>query len=221
MIRVSLPAKPEDFDTKVKNPGLNFLKRTPSPSAGEWRRNDYWRRAHDDLYRDHAGICVYCASWTPRRAHKTTRIDHTSVDHFVPKSLDARGAYEWENFRLCRTRLNNNKGDHTDVLDPCKISNGFFMLDFTTFRIEPSPDVSPGIEGKVRATISRLRLNSDTDYVNERIRVICDYVMRELSLNDVRERYPFIGAQIVLQDFDRQFSDRLERFLRRSVGGGA
>lgn len=214
MIRVTLPRAPAHYFPLVKTPGEAFLKITPSPAAAEWQANRYWRAIHDDLYAGHNGICVYSASWTPRR-RASGLIDYTSIDHYVPKAADPSKAYEWGNFRLCRSRLNHNKDQHRDVLDPCAITDGWFVLDFTTFLIRPAAGLESGIEAAVRSTIARLRLNADNDYVNERIAVVRDYTLKRIAFTDVSAKYPFIAQQMTNQNFDTSFKPRLVAFFAR------
>lgn len=216
MIQVTLPAPPANYLGEVKAPGETFLLSTPSPIAKDWRQHDYWRKIHKPLYKKLRGVCVYCASWTPRRSRSQIGIDSTSIDHFVPKSIEPNKAYEWSNFRLSRTRLNIRKGSHTDVIDPCVISDGWFILDFTTFLIKPAPSLSNDIVATITATINRLKLNDDNDYVNERIGIIRNYTLGKMTFLQLQEKYPFIAQQIRDQDFDRHFKPRLyDYFLGR------
>lgn len=213
MIRVMLPPEPPHYHKRVKNPGEAFLSTNPNPSGTEWDRHRYWREIHDDLYQWHGGICVYCASWTPRR-QSPGNIHHTSVDHFIPKSEDPNSAYEWTNFRLCRARLNNKKDNHLDVMDPRAIRNGWFSLDFFTFRVEPATGLPSFAIAAVRTTITRLELNDDQDYVEERIAVIQAYSLDLLPFSQVQARYPFIAQQMQYQEFDTRFKPRWRAFFK-------
>ena len=216
MIRVTLPSAPAHYRTSVRIPGEAFLKHNPSPSNKDWSNHAYWRKIHHDLYKGHRGICVYCSSWTPRAKHSPRGLDHTSVDHFVPKSLAPKKAYEWSNFRLCRTRLNHKKDNYLDVLDPCTVTDGWFIIDFTTFQIRPAPGLPQAVESSVISTIDRLQLNVDNDYVDERIAVIREYALDRLSLPQLQSKYPFIAQQIQTQNFDMQFKVRFRAFFRNA-----
>lgn len=211
---MTLPLPPAHYNTKVRGRGEAFLRRNPTPSSDAWDKHAYWREIHDDLYQGHGGICVYCASWTPRRLSPASGIDHTSVDHYLPKSTSPLRAYDWTNFRLCRTRLNNRKDVFTDVLDPCCIADGYFMLEFTTFLIKPTPGLQAEIETGVRSTIDRLQLNIDNAYVNERITVIREYSLGQLSFSQVESKYPFIAQQLQAQDFDTRYRTRMQEYFR-------
>ncbi len=215
MIQTDMPSPPANYESEVKRPGKAFLRNTPNPTRRDWRNHRYWSRIHDYLYNEHNGICLYCASWTPRR-QQADALDHTSIDHFIPKTSDAQLAYEWSNFRLCRSRLNNYKSAFQDVLDPCSVSNDWFHLDFTSFLIKPSPHITDiRLKQNIIDTIDRLRLNSDNDYVTERIQAIKEYSSDNLSLNILKEKFPFIAYQMRSQNFDQNYKDRLRQLFQR------
>jgi len=200
MIPVNLPIPPAHYQTRVRQPGLAFLAATPNPTNDEWNQHRYWQYIHQDLYNWHKGICVYCASWTP---HPRDRgVDHTSIDHFVPKSRNRILAYERSNFRLVRSKLNNRKDSFEDVLDPCALQLGWFRLNFTTFNLEPDGALPASARRKVAATIQQLLLNRDLAYVNERARVIYRYTAGRMTFSDVQKFYPFIALEMTAKDFD-------------------
>lgn len=209
-------AEPPDFQRKVRAPGTAFLRTTPRPTAPEWHRNDYWRRALGDLFTAYKGICAYCASWTLRSGRSTSPEDST-VDHFVPKSVFPTQAYEWANFRLCRSRLNMRKANHQDVLDPFTLTPGWFKLDFRTFRLVPNPSLSTGDRTRVMTTIDRLELNTDADYVNERIGAIREYCLGSATLVQLGRRYPFLAGEMTAQNFDAKFLPIMRAFFSRGT----
>ncbi|MFT4175362.1 MAG: hypothetical protein QM627_01790 [Luteolibacter sp.] len=208
MIPVTLPAQPPNFVEDVLTPGQQFLSRVPSPTNDDWKRHRYWRKIHGYLHQQLRGICNYSASFTafPSRNSNTEK---TSIDHFIPKKVPPHHqAYEWNNLRLSRSRLNGRKADYQDVVDPCAIALGWFKLDFTTLFIEPDPDPNrcPLQErSKVIATIERLELNADDEYVNERTRVVYAYAEGRMTFAEVETLYPFIADQMTYQDFDNLF----------------
>jgi len=214
MIRVILPNPPAHYIADVKTPGESFIRAIPNPKAHEWEGKDFWRFIHDDLYAGLKGICVYCSSWSPRIKSDLYSEHHTSIDHFIPKSRSPIQAYAWKNYRLCRTRLNRRKGVHQDVLDPCNINDGTFRIEFTTFLIEPLKTLPLPIQDRIRQTIERFELNKDRDYVNERIRVIQTYTLDQVSLDQLRQKYPFIAQQIVSQDFDVNYKSKLRDIFK-------
>jgi hypothetical protein len=200
MIRCNVYPEPSDFNAKVRTRGKAFLATTPKPSNKQWRTREYWMASHDQLYDLYGGICLYCASWTARK-DSVRLTGNTSIDHFLPKSICPELAYEWTNYRLCRSQLNQRKDDSLDVMDPLAIDNDWFQLDFFTFRIQPNPTASRIIFNRVESTINRLGLN-DAAYVKERIAVMKQYCIHGVPLSKIRGKYPFIAREIKRTDFD-------------------
>ena len=130
MIRIQRYSPPPHYKQDVQQRGRKYLARNPTPSSRDFNGHAYWHSIHDNLY---SGICVYCATWTPRSGGA----DQTSIDHFIPKSEEPSMAYDWDNFRLCRRRLNTRKGASLEVMDPFYIEDGWFTIDFTSFLIRP------------------------------------------------------------------------------------
>jgi hypothetical protein len=99
VIPIKPQPEPDDFDQKVRQPGLAFLSKVPNPKTKEWR--DYWVKSLPDLYKSYNKICAYSAQWISRPEGNPT------VDHFLPKSAKPELAYEWHNFRLACLTLNH------------------------------------------------------------------------------------------------------------------
>ena len=203
MIQVSFEPEPPDFYLKIGLPGQSFLDKFPHPNNNQWSNNSYWRRALEDLHCAYNDICAYCSSFTSRST--TPSADTSSVDHYIPKSVDSSQAYAWGNFRLCRSRLNQRKDNHQDVLDPFTLAPGWFHLNFLTFLIRPNPALSKGDQTRVTVTLTRLKLNLDTDYVDERRSVIREYCLQRATFAQVCRRYPFIASEMLRQKFDATF----------------
>jgi len=216
LINVKRYPPPANYNVKVKNKGQKFLNSNPNPTASEFKRHAYWKEIHKYMHNSYSGICAYCASWTPKNSMSNT--DHTSIDHFIPKSKLPSMAYEWDNFRLCRIKLNVNKSDSLDVMDPLFIRNGWFIIDFTSFLIRPSSEEPAWIQGQVNASINRLQLNVN-EYVNERRRIIFMYACDRITLVNVKERYPFIASEIQRQDFDKNYKIRIRTYCRKHALG--
>lgn len=215
MIRTVYPGEPSDFKSRVRRPGLVFLGRHPNPSGRDWAKHSYWRHAHGYLHKELSGICSYCATFTPRR-RSSGGLDHTSIDHYVPKSKpNHHQAYEWSNLRLCRSRLNHRKGDFEDVIDPCRLTARWFSLDFKTFKIVPCPGIAKGTAARVEETIRRLGLNSDDSLVIERTRAVYWYADGRMSIEDLKRQFPFVASEVVEQDFDNSFLPLFRTVLNR------
>ena len=210
MIPVSQAPEPSDFNNKVRQPGSTFLAINPQPSGSQWNGREYWQRAHNDLYKSYRGICAYCGSQTvlPNSKQNNPPMG-SSVDHFLPKSVTPSKAYEWSNFRLCRARLNSHKGNHEDVLDPFKLSSGWFQMDFSTFLLVANPCLPQSDQDLVQATIDRLKLNTDNDYVTERVIVVSEYCKSKITFETLEKRYPFLAAEMTRQNFESTFLPRM------------
>ena len=202
MIPVSPAAEPRDFDRKVRRPGEAFLQTTPYPSSDAWRKHDYWRKVLGELLSAYHKICSYSGCWTKTNVSGVSTLQDSSVDHFIPKSLTPALAYEWANFRLSRTRLNNRKGNHNDVLDPFTLPNRWFTLNFRSFLIFPNQVLSKSKRKRVLRTIDRLELNTDDDYVQERVDVIRGYCLGKLPKAALDKFWPFIAKEMRVQNFD-------------------
>jgi hypothetical protein len=210
VIRVERFPEPPSFENLVRRPGLHFLAGHPHPTAREFSKHAYWRAIHGHLYDLYNGICSYCASWTPRA--RTARLDQTSIDHFIPKSAMPQMAYDWNNFRLCRSRLNANKGDSLDIIDPFFVVEEWFRLDFSSFLIFPSTVMPSYAQFPVNETIGRLGLN-DNDYVNERLEVIKSYCIDNITFDDLSGKYPFIASQMLHHDFDNSYRPQMQLYF--------
>lgn len=128
--------------------------------------------------------------------------DGVSIDHFLPKSKEPSKAYEWDNFRLSLHKLNQNKGDAIDIIDPFLIQSGWFVLDFPSCLVRPGKDLAKDLELKIEKTIKILKLNDDDGLVQERCNIMVSYAKQELALPFMTGRYPFLAAEIVRQGIE-------------------
>jgi len=143
----------------------------------------------------------------------------STIDHFIPKTVDKSGAYEWNNFRICRRRMNMNKDVSMDVVDPAKIQNGWFQIDFSTFQIKSDPNLAEPHKTRVDDSIRILDLNNN-DYVEERIAVIQDYCLEQIPYLLVTRRFPFIASEMARVSFDKVLKDPMRtRFEKLNMKG--
>ena len=220
MIPVLEAAEPPNFAADVRDPGTTFLLSTPKPRSRDWKGHEYWRTAMDDLLIAYDKTCAYSGSWTYRHSGSGgSNLNQSSVDHFLPKSKYPDQAYEWSNYRLARARLNNRKADHEDILDPFMLQGRWFVLDFRSFLVLPNPILSGDDKTGVVATIARFGLNSDNDYVQERVSVVQEYCQGKLEWNHLKARWPFIAQEMIEQKFDACIRPNLsDAFLSPSAG---
>jgi hypothetical protein len=149
VIRIAPQPEPDDFDERVRQPGLKALAKKPPPRE----LPDYWTRCAEQLWQAYRGICAYLCVLIPRGTGART------VEHLAPKSKHRDLTYEWSNYRLVSALMNSRKRDFEDVLDPVAIENEWFVLELSFLQVLPKPELDKEIKGRVQATIDRLKLN--------------------------------------------------------------
>lgn len=197
MIRVAKQEPPDDFETRVRQPGQIFLGKSPHPKSKQWSNRPYWRRISGALHTAYGGIFAYSCHWIPYDTGADT------VEHFKPKSKYPHHAYEWSNYRLVCSTLNGRKGDHEDVLDPFTIQDEWFVLEFPSLLVKPAPDLAGDLRAKVIATRRRLKLNDDESCVKARLRYVrlyCSFHCQGIiPLDYLHAEAPFIAREIERQ----------------------
>lgn len=193
MIPVAQQSEPANFSAQVRGPGQQFLRRVPNPTTNDWKGKEYWRKALPDMREAYNSICAYCATWI------SYGTGSHSVDHFIPRALQPNLAYEWDNFRYVSSRFNSRKGTHT-ILDPFKIQEGWFILDFSCFFIKPDSHLSAENKKLVLDTIKILKLNDDEDLVTERQGWVCDLFNGEITFDHLKKKAPFIAYELERQN---------------------
>jgi len=191
LIRVAPKTEYPGFDAQVRRPGAAFLATCSNPTSEQFRKKNFWSRAAKELHAAYSGICAYTATYLPEQG---------SVDHFVPKTLKPELAYEWSNYRLASGRINSQKGNQTNILDPFVIDNDWFEIDIPSCLLRAKNDLSKELREQVNATINSLRLNADDFYVQERCNILIDYAKGEISLSFLKGRYPFLAKEVERQN---------------------
>lgn len=189
MIPVTPQPEPADFDATVRRPGQAFLRQVPRPTADQFRKKNYWKEALPDLRTAYRSICAYSSCWIPSSC---------TVDHFNPKTTHPQLAYEWSNYRLADAKINNNKGNSSQVLDPFLIQQGWFTLDVATLWVKPEPTLRPAVFRAVETTISVLRLNDD-DWVQMRFEIFRQYRDGDCTIGFLQRCYPFMASEVTRQ----------------------
>jgi len=195
MMPVVPQPEPDVFDKLVRIPGNNFLNLLSGakPTSKQWEQNDYWKEVRAQLQEYYHRVCSYYAHWIP----SGTCVPN--VDHYIPKSVEPRLAYEWSNYRLACPLANSRKKDFQDVLDPFQIGDDWFILEFPSLLLKPNPDLPANIQEQVWTTIKRLKLNDDQTVVEERSHWLKEYCLgagfRYLKVNA-----PFIAYELKRQN---------------------
>lgn len=208
MIRVELQPEPDDFDAKVRQPGLSAMaeltgrspaierpgpRRSKKADRVEDLRHDdlppFWRHCLPQLAEAYRHVCGYfCHYVEPITGNGT-------ADHYVPKSLDPRRAYDWGNYRFACARMNARKGTAREVLDPFEVRDGWFQLELVRFQLHAAPGLSPEVEARIDTTIRLLGLN---DEACKRTRAEwCEaYWTGDLSLPYLERKFPLLAREL-------------------------
>jgi uncharacterized protein (TIGR02646 family) len=185
MIPVTAQPEPCDFDVQVRQRGQNWLANNNIAFNAKPPKlpklPNYWSYSNMQLWEAYSGQCAYLGiyfEW-PTGA--------SSTDHFIPKSEHSGLAYEWHNYRLSCLGPNRNKNKYNDVIDPIGMANETFLLNLTSGRIKPNPNLPKNILVQARKTITRLKLNSDAHkkmrarHYTQYLRHKCAQTLMELS----------------------------------------
>lgn len=212
MIRVEPQPEPADFDAQVRQPGLSALAelvgepptvKRPGPRRKkiadrvEDLRHDelppYWRQCLPQLAAAYRRICAYSCHYVEPITGLGT------ADHYVPKSLDARRAYEWANYRFACARMNARKGVAAEVLDPFEVQDGWFQLELVRFQLHAAPRLSVEVVASIDRTIDLLRLNDEA--CKQTRADWCEaYWTGHLGLSFLERRFPLLARELRRQD---------------------
>ena len=193
MIHVVARPEPVHFNDAVRKPGLKYLAATPQPTADEWKSHAYWSRVKDDLYDAYDHVCAYSCFWIPPTGSRT-------CDHFKPKDWKPKLAYEWKNFRLMNGILNGRKTNHRHLLDPFKIQDGWFVLDFPSLLVHPASNLPSKTSAKVQTTIDVLKLNDDGTCRRERTDWLRAYCIGPMDFAFLQTMAPFLALELQRQN---------------------
>ncbi|OSM02200.1 hypothetical protein [Magnetofaba australis] len=189
MIPVVAQPEPAEFDAQVRQPGLAQLVRDNVPANGPPPKNykfkatwqGIWNRVLWDTY---SGTCAYLAIYFEFATGAS------STDHFIPKSLSAGLAYEWDNYRLSSLAPNRRKNART-ILDPFTMQAGTFHLNLMTGEIYPNPQLLRPVLQLALTTISALGLD-DADCRRMRVKHYDEYLSHKVSRPYFQEHSPFV-----------------------------
>ncbi len=186
MIPVHPQSEPADFDSKVRQPGARAL------AAGADDPPPLWRDCALQLWEAYHGVCSYLCILI----HRGTAL--RSVDHFQAKSKRRDLIYEWSNYRLACSLMNSRKREFEDVLDPFKVEDGWFILEFSFLQILPNSELDTAMRVRVQATIDRLKLN-DNECLQARATYYEPYRQGLLPFEVLERWSPFVAAELKRQ----------------------
>jgi hypothetical protein len=155
------------------------------------------------MHKAYRGICAYSAHWIPLDT------GNPSVDHFKPKSLNPKLAYEWDNYRLASSKYNNWKG-LKKILDPFLLKPDWFVLDFRTLKVQPNDRLLTEQKEAVRNTIEILKLNKDETCIEARETWLMNYCGRDITFKHLETRAPFIAYELKRQDLTKSIFQKIK-----------
>jgi hypothetical protein len=206
---VKAQPEPAGFDASVRRPGKRFLATLPGGTTTvtneKFKGQNHWKSAAKELYEAYGHICAYSCMYIPT----TTG----TIDHFQPKTRRPDLAYEWSNFRLAIHKMNSNKGDRTDILDPFTVGPGWFVLDVPSCLLRPGDGLTPEQKQSVETTISALKLNDDDILVQERCDIMLDFAKGDVKMPHLQKRYPLLAAEIVRQGIEQTAPQIFKTFV--------
>jgi hypothetical protein len=194
---VRVKPSPDDFASKVGDPGTVFLAIVPVPTRQQWEANAYWRRVLPELHEAYDRTCAYTSFRIPLVTGDGT------VEHFVPKTFDPPLAYVWNNYRLvCRSR--NSSRARREVLDPFAIAEGTFAILFPALIVVPGAACAGNqdLTSAVNQTCIWLHLNDETGCVCRRQEYIKKYMTEDVSFVELALEAPFLASEMERNGLD-------------------
>lgn len=221
MIPVVAAEEQEDFDERVRRPGLDAIAELVGEEPSRRRRGRrrqqvaetreeipsnkfpaFWRNVLPDMLVAYERRCAYLALYIE---HAT---GNPSVDHVVPQSRAWDQVYEWSNYRLAAATVNTKKSNREGLLDPFEIEEGWFALELVTYQVVPGPNATGALVQRVQDTIDDLGLSSEA-CCKAREAYVKNYLVdaEPIPLAYVERRAPFIAQELrrqgLLRDGDQ------------------
>ncbi len=199
MIPVKAADEPPDFDKEVRKPGEKWLKKKNIPLDGPMpakaKPPAHWQKYTRQLWEAYSGTCAYLAiyfEWV---------VGAASTDHFLPKSKEAKGIYDWKYYRLACFAVNRDKGVQ-DVLDPIGLKPETFHINFASGEISANTSLPKAEKALAEKTITDLGLKK-ADMDEMRARHYQNYLTGAASLSLLKKLSPFVYSEIVRQGLEK------------------
>jgi 5-methylcytosine-specific restriction endonuclease McrA len=217
MIQVVEALAPDDFDQRVRQPGLNAIAELVGEDPGILRRGrkrikvaerredipgnafpPLWREVLPDMLDKYKRLCAYLSLYIEHGTGSPT------IDHVIPKSKAWDRVYEWSNFRLASSLMNSRKSDKLDVvLDPFDVNNDWLELEFFGYQVKPGLAALGKILTNVQNTIDTLHLNDDICCSARREYVEAYLCEDPIPFSYLERRAPFIARELRRQGLIR------------------
>lgn len=109
-------------------------------------------------------------------------------------------AYEWNNFRLMCGTLNGRKKNRRDLLDPFRIQDGWFIIDFPSLLVSPNTQLPLKLSKKVQTSIDVLKLNDDGTCRGTRRHWLRAFCTQGITFEFLRSNSPFLAKELERQN---------------------
>lgn len=182
MIPVPRAPEPAGFDERVRKRGQQWLAENPDKKEPR----PYWQEFKHQLWLAFGKRCGYSAMFDPTEG---------SVDHFLSAATHRELAYEWSNYRLASTVLNQRKKT-SRVLDPHEVSEGWFEILLPSLQLVATDKIPAEARELAQFTLKQLRLGHDEQILRQRQQWYEMYRQGKLSLDGLRDMAPLIAAAV-------------------------
>ncbi len=176
MIHFQAVQEPEGW-AAVKKEADAWLEDHPDAQ----RPRDYWSAFITVLAEGFGYLCGYSALFDPAG----------TVDHFVPSGQP----YDWSNYRYATGWINSKKRAAI-VLDPFKVQDEWFELQFPSLQLKLSDKIPPDQKDLAEFTLKRLNLVDDERLIKCRAEWLRMYQEKELTLEGLEKKAPLVARAL-------------------------
>lgn len=184
MIPAPRVPEPDDFDVRVRQPGIAWLAANP----GAKRPKPLWLPFTPVLEAGYHKLCGYAAM-----------ADFTggTVDHYRSFKNHPAQAYEWRNYRFASATMNSCKRNVDDaVLDPEQVKAGWFEIMLPSLQLQLTERVPEKLREKAAFTLRRLQLDNGERVIRWRQSWYQLYTEGKLDLNGLQQVAPLIADAV-------------------------
>ncbi|MCX6875017.1 MAG: hypothetical protein NTW21_14590 [Verrucomicrobia bacterium] len=153
--RLTPANEPPHFNVNCRQLGATFLAETPPRDPHE--KSAWWSEFQPDLAKHFSYRC----GWTAMVIGLDGDVDHYLAcgDREGRPSPHRNLAFEWTDYRFASGTVNSRKGNLDDqILDPCKIGDGWFEVLLPNFVLRPTNRLPDELRAKAETTIKKLKL---------------------------------------------------------------
>ncbi|CNI69998.1 conserved hypothetical protein [Yersinia massiliensis] len=182
------PPKSLNANYKAWNRRYQADKASTPVKAFRWYNIACYQETRDLLISMTQNHCAFCDGPLGAESRET-------IEHFKPKSVFPELAFTWENLFPCCDRCQGQKLEKYDdaLLKPDDIAyefERFFIANYATGEITPSPQASAAEQYQAKVTIEHYGLNLPQRKIARRKELRCYLAMKhEMLLDEFSYRY--------------------------------